>query len=163
MVVGTQGACYISAQAAYVVCLRIIPVRAFASNLVLTRTYVRYGLSLLGAYVILYGLTQWLEAAHSLSAYEADSALIPMGVLSGVTARIVSQHMRLRLPLTVSALIMLADAVSMLFLTRSDFFSWPERAPLSGWRVVVAVAPREGNDGSFREDEREFHTVLEYA
>ena len=80
-------------------------VRLLASNLVLTRTYLRYG------------LTQWLEAAHGLSASEAGLALIPMGVLSGVTARIVAQHVRLRLSLTVSALIMLVGAVSTLFLT----------------------------------------------
>ena len=92
-------------------------VRLLASNLVLTRTYLRYGLTLLGTYVILYGLTQWLEAAHGLSASEAGLALIPMGVLSGVTARIVAQHVRLRLSLTVSALIMLVGAVSTLFLT----------------------------------------------
>ena len=94
-----------------------LDVRLLASNLVLTRTYLRYGLTLLGSYVILYGLTQWLEAAHGLSAYEAGLALIPMGVLSGLTARVVSQHVRLRLSLTVSALIMLAGATSTLFLT----------------------------------------------
>jgi MFS family permease len=94
-----------------------LDVRLLASNLVLTRTYLRYGLTLLGSYVILYGLTQWLEAAHGLSAYEAGLALIPMGVLSGLTARVVSRHVRLRLSLTVSALIMLVGATSTLFLT----------------------------------------------
>ncbi len=94
-----------------------LDVRLLASNLVLTRTYLRYGLTLLGAYVILYGLTQWLEAAHGLSAYQAGLALLPMGVLSGVTARFVSHHVRLRFSLTVSALIMLVGAVSTLFLT----------------------------------------------
>jgi MFS family permease len=92
-------------------------VRLLASNLVLTRTYLRNGLTLLGTYVILYGLAQWLEAAHGLSAFKAGLALIPMGVLSGVTAWIVSNHVRLRLSLTVSALILLFSAVSTLFLT----------------------------------------------
>jgi MFS family permease len=92
-------------------------VRLLASNPALTRTYLRYGLTLLGVYVILYGLTQWIEAAHGLSAYQAGLALIPMGVLSAVMARIVSRHVRLRLSLTVSALLILAGSVATLFLT----------------------------------------------
>jgi hypothetical protein len=32
------------------------------------------------------GLTQWVEAARGLSAYEAGLLLIPMGVLSALTA-----------------------------------------------------------------------------
>jgi MFS family permease len=92
-------------------------VRLMASNPALTRTYVRYGLTLLGVYVILYGLTQWIEAAHGLSAYQAGLALIPMGVLSAVMARIVSRHVRLRPSLTVSALLILVGAVASLFLT----------------------------------------------
>jgi MFS family permease len=92
-------------------------VRLLATNPALTRTYLRYGLSLLGVYVILYGLTQWLEAARGLSAEGAGLVLIPMGVLSAVTARFVANHVRLRLSLTVSALLMLAGAVSTLFLT----------------------------------------------
>jgi predicted MFS family arabinose efflux permease len=92
-------------------------VRLLASNLALTRTYLRYGLTLLGVYVILYGLTQWLESARGLSAYEAGLALLPMGLLSAVTARAVSRRVRLRAPLTLSALLLLAGAVSTLFLT----------------------------------------------
>ena len=94
-----------------------LDVRLLASSPSLTRTYVRNGLSLLGVYVILYGLTQWLEAAHGLSTYEAGLALIPLGVLSAVTARVASRHVRLRLSLTVSAVLMLAGAVAALFLT----------------------------------------------
>ena len=92
-------------------------VRLLAANLALTRTYLRYGLSLLGVYVILYGLTQWLEAARGLSPEGAGLVLIPMGVLSAVTARLVSHHVRLRLSLTASALLMLIGAGSTLFLT----------------------------------------------
>jgi MFS family permease len=92
-------------------------VRLLASNLSLTRTYLRFGLTLLGVYVVLYGLTQWVEAAHGLSAFKAGLVLIPMGVLSAVTARVAARHVRLRLSLTVTALTMLAGAVATLFLT----------------------------------------------
>jgi predicted MFS family arabinose efflux permease len=92
-------------------------VRLLASNLPLTRTYVRYGLTLLGTYVILYGLTQWVEAAHGLSAYDAGLILIPMGALSAVSARVVSRRNTIRAPLIASAVLSLAGAVATLFLT----------------------------------------------
>jgi MFS family permease len=94
-----------------------LDVRLLASNLPLTRTYVRYGLTLLGTYVILYGLTQWSEAAHGLSAYDAGLILIPMGALSAVSARVVSRRNTIRTPLIASALLSLAGAVATLFLT----------------------------------------------
>lgn len=94
-----------------------LDVRLLVSNLSLTRTYVRNGLTLLGVYVVLYGLTQWMEVAHGLSAFQAGLTLIPMGVLSAAAARVASRHVRLRLSLTVSALLMLVGAVATLFLT----------------------------------------------
>ena len=83
----------------------------------LTRTYIRYGLTLLGTYVILYGLTQWIEVARGLSAYEAGLVLIPMGVLSAVAARAVSHRHAIHKPLIASAVFMLAGAIATLFLT----------------------------------------------
>jgi MFS family permease len=94
-----------------------LDVRLLASNLPLTRTYIRYGLTLLGIYVILYGLTQWIEAAHGLSAYQAGLALIPMGALSAVAARVVSRRNTIRTPLIISAVLSLIGAVATLFLT----------------------------------------------
>jgi MFS family permease len=94
-----------------------LDVRLLASNLPLTRTYVRYGLTLLGTYVILYGLTQWVEAAHGLSAYDAGLILIPMGALSAVSARVASRRNTIRTPLIASAVLSLAGAVATLFLT----------------------------------------------
>ncbi|WP_247196111.1 MFS transporter [Streptomyces sp. GESEQ-35] len=91
-------------------------VRLLVSNLALTRTYVRNGLTLLGTYVILYGLTQWLEAARGLSAYQAGLVLIPMGALSAVSARVASRRTGVRAPLIVSALLLLVGAVATLFL-----------------------------------------------
>jgi MFS family permease len=94
-----------------------LDVRLLISNLPLTRTYIRNALTLLGTYVILYGLTQWIEAARGLSAYEAGLVLIPMGVLSAVSARVVSQRQAIHKPLIAAALFMLAGAVATLFLT----------------------------------------------
>src|SRR6478672_11642559 len=81
-----------------------LDIRLLASNLPLTRTYLRFGLTQLGIYVIMFGLTQWVEAARGLSAYEAGLMLIPMGALSAVTARVVSRRTDIRKPLLAAAL-----------------------------------------------------------
>src|SRR4029077_13861115 len=52
-----------------------LDVRLLVANSALTRTYLRNGLTLMGTYVILYGLTQWLEVARGLSAYQAGLML----------------------------------------------------------------------------------------
>jgi MFS family permease len=92
-------------------------VRLLASNMALTRTYLRYGMSLLGTYTILYGLTEWMEAARGLSAYQAGLMLIPMGLLSAVTARLVSNRRDFRKPLMIAPVFMLLGAICCLFLT----------------------------------------------
>ena len=94
-----------------------LDVRLLVSNLPLTRTYLRYGLGLLGVYVILYGLTQWMEAARGLSAFQAGLLLIPQGLLSAVTARVASHRKDVTKPLIVAAVLMLAGAVAALLLT----------------------------------------------
>jgi MFS family permease len=94
-----------------------LDIRLLASNLPLTRTYLRFGLTQLGIYVIMFGLTQWVEAARGLSAYEAGLLLIPMGVLSAATARVVSRRTDVRKPLLAAAVFMLLGSVAVLFLT----------------------------------------------
>jgi predicted MFS family arabinose efflux permease len=94
-----------------------LDIRLLVSNLALTRTYLRYGLTLLGIYVTLYGLTQWMEVAHGMSAYEAGLVLIPMGVMSAVAARVVSRRQEIAAPLIVSAILLVAGAVATFFLT----------------------------------------------
>ncbi|MEV6025733.1 MFS transporter [Streptomyces sp. NPDC052036] len=91
-----------------------LDVRLLASNLALTSTYLRNGLTLLGTYVILYGLTQWLEAARGLPSFQAGLVLIPMGALSAVTARIASRRSGVRAWLIASAALLLVGAVATL-------------------------------------------------
>lgn len=94
-----------------------LDVRLLGSNLPLTRTYIRYGLTLLSIYVILYGLTQWIEVAHGFSASKAGLILIPMGALSALAARVVSRHTAIRRSLILSAVLLVAGGVAALFLT----------------------------------------------
>ena len=94
-----------------------LDVRLLGSNLPLTRTYIRYGLTLLAIYVILYGLTQWIEVAHGFSASQAGLILVPMGALSAVTARIVSRHTAIHRSLILSAALLVMGGVAALLLT----------------------------------------------
>jgi MFS family permease len=108
-----------------------IDVRLLASNLVLTRTYIRYLLTLLGIYVMLYGLTQWMEAARGLSPYEAGLVLLPMGVLSATTARVISRAPRIRPALLVSGAALVLGALGTMLLT--------SHSPLAGIIAVTAL------------------------
>jgi MFS family permease len=106
--------------------------RLLASNMALTRTYVRYCFTLLGIYVVLYGLTEWIEAARGFSGYQAGLVLIPMGVLSAVTGRVISGYVsKLRLSLIVAALMLVLGATGLLFLT--------SRSPLAAIICVSAI------------------------
>ena len=94
-----------------------LDVRLLAANAALTRTYLRNGLSLLGIYVMLYGLTQWLEVARGMSAYAAGLVLLPMGLLSAVAARAVAGYVDVRVPLIGAAALIVLGSVAALFLT----------------------------------------------
>jgi MFS family permease len=91
-------------------------VRALVSDIALTGTYVRTALTMLGAYVILYGLPQWLEDAHHLSAGEAGVLIIPMGIVSAAASTYISRRAYVRWPLIASGAAMTAGAAIMLFL-----------------------------------------------
>ncbi|HEV7648691.1 MAG TPA: MFS transporter [Actinophytocola sp.] len=91
-------------------------VRGLAANGALTRTYVRTGLTQLGMYTVLYGITQWLEAGPGYSAETAGLILVPMGALSALVSGPISRRNLVRGPLVTAALCMLVATVGMLFL-----------------------------------------------
>jgi MFS family permease len=80
-----------------------IDLRLLGSNLALTRTYLRGALILLAFYTVLYGLTQWLEAAHGLSTQEAGLVLLPMGIVAAIVSRPIAARNLVRGPLIVGA------------------------------------------------------------
>ncbi|MFC4031329.1 MFS transporter [Streptomyces polygonati] len=92
-------------------------VRRLVSNGPLTRTYLRSALTLLGVYTVMYGLTQWLQAARGMSAMEAGLFLLPMGALSALVSRPISRRNLVRGPLITAAATMLLASVGILFLT----------------------------------------------
>jgi MFS family permease len=101
-----------------------IDVRLLATNLALTRTYVRYALAALCVYTVLYGVTQWLEAGRGISPQEAGLLVLPMSVVSAVLARPISQRNLVRLPLLAAAVSCLVASAAVLLLTTSTPIVW---------------------------------------
>ena len=94
-----------------------IDLRLLASHRALTRTYLRFGLTLLGVYVVLYGITQWMEAARGLSPEQAGLVLLPMGAVAAAVSHPVSRRNLVRGPLVACAAFMLLASVGTLFIT----------------------------------------------
>jgi MFS family permease len=101
-----------------------IDVRLLATNLALTRTYLRFAVATLCAYTVLYGLTQWLEAGRGMSAEEAGLLILPMTALSAVIARPVSKRNLVRAPLVAAAVACLVGSAGVLALTTSTPIGW---------------------------------------
>ena len=59
-----------------------VAVRALATDVSLTLNFVRAMLTMLGAYVVLYALPQWLEDACGQQPQLAGMAILPMGVVA---------------------------------------------------------------------------------
>ena len=91
-------------------------VRLLASNLALTRTYVRFAIVMLCSYVVLYGITQWLEATRGLSELFAGLLLLPMTLVSGIVIVPVSRRNLIRSPLILAAGACIGAGVAVLFL-----------------------------------------------
>ncbi|MFI6343929.1 MFS transporter [Streptomyces sp. NPDC050560] len=94
-----------------------LDLRGLRANGPLARTYARSGLTLLGSYSVLYGVTQWMEGGRGMSSQEAGLLLLPMGVLSAVLSRPLSRRNLVRGPLIGCGLAMLAGSLGILTLT----------------------------------------------
>ncbi|SNT30678.1 Major Facilitator Superfamily protein [Streptosporangium subroseum] len=91
--------------------------RGLAANGALTRTYLRQALTLLGVYTVMYGMTQWMEAAYGLSTVEAGLLLLPMGAVSALLSRPLASRNLVRGPLIASAVTMLLGSAGITLLT----------------------------------------------
>ncbi|MEV8455674.1 MFS transporter [Streptomyces sp. NPDC052095] len=90
--------------------------RGLTANGALTRTYLRQALTLLGVYSVMFGLTQWMEAAHGLSAVRTGLMLLPMGAVSALLSRPLARRNLVRGPVIASALSMLIGSVGIMLL-----------------------------------------------
>ncbi|MEV8518064.1 MFS transporter [Dactylosporangium sp. NPDC051484] len=108
-----------------------IDLRLLCTNGALSRTYLRNALSLVGTYSVLFGLTQWLQSSRGLSPLEAGMVLMPMGILSGTAAFIVSRRATIRWPLIASSCLLTLGALSLTLLSQDT--------PLPVLLIVVAT------------------------
>jgi MFS family permease len=99
-------------------------VRLLASNLALTRTYLRFALVLTCVYIVLYGITQWLEAGRGFSAISTGLLLLPMTAISGVIIAPVSRRNLVKGPVIAAAVACLAGSAGVLFLGSSTSIVW---------------------------------------
>ncbi|HEY1669103.1 MAG TPA: MFS transporter [Trebonia sp.] len=96
-----------------------LDIRLLAANKALTRTYLRLGLLLLCIYVVLYGITQWIEAVRGLNETEAGLVLLPMTLVTALVVAPVSRRNLVRGPIIAAALTCLVASAGVLLLSGS--------------------------------------------
>jgi MFS family permease len=101
-----------------------LDVRMLAANKALTRTYLRFGLAMLCLYVVLYGITQWIEAVRGLSETAAGLIVLPMTLISGLVISPVSRRNLVRGPVIAAAVACLVGSAGVLILSRSAWIGW---------------------------------------
>jgi MFS family permease len=101
-----------------------VDVRLLVRNGALTRTYLRYALVALCVYLVLYGITQWLQAGRGTSALAAGLLLLPTSVISGVVVVPISRRNLVRGPAIVAAVACLAGSAGVLLLTSDTATGW---------------------------------------
>jgi MFS family permease len=94
--------------------------RGLAANGALARTYLRQALTQLGVYSVMYGMTQWMEAAHGFSTVQAGLLLLPMGAVSALLSSPLARRNLVRGPLVVAALSMLVGSAGIMLLTSTS-------------------------------------------
>ena len=95
----------------------LVDVRMLAVNRPLQRTYLRQILTYLASYTVMYGASQWMEQGRGLSPSTVGLVLIPLSVISIVTAKVVSVHGWVRWPLVGSGVALILAAGVMLAVT----------------------------------------------
>jgi MFS family permease len=101
-----------------------LDLRLLARNGGLSRTYLRFGLTMFCAYSILYGLTQWLQAGRGISSREAGLLLLPMSIVSILITRPVSQRNLVRGPLIVASAATILGSIGVLLLGTGSPIVW---------------------------------------
>lgn len=94
-----------------------IDIHLLGENMVISRTYIRFAGLTLCVYTILYGLTEWLEAAKGLNSSTAGLLILPMSIISAVVAALVSRRNMVRSSLIMSAGFSIAASVGVFFLS----------------------------------------------
>lgn len=94
-----------------------IDVRLLATNRGLASTYLRFGLTQLCVYVVLYGITQWIESVRDFSESASGLLLLPMTLLSGIIITPLSRRGLVRGPVIAAAAACLVGSAGVLLLS----------------------------------------------
>ncbi len=94
-----------------------LDVRLLAANPGLAYTYLRFGLTQLCVYVVLYGLTQWIESVRGFSEAAAGLLLLPMTLVSGLIITPLSRRRLVRGPVIAAAAACLLGSAGVLLLS----------------------------------------------
>jgi MFS family permease len=97
-----------------------IDMRLLVRNRALSRTYLRAALTVFGTYVVLYGVTQWIEVAHGQTALAAGLIMLPVGAASALAAQAFSGRKNPRMTLIVAAVLFIGGSVFILMLSTSS-------------------------------------------
>ena len=101
-----------------------VDVRLLVRNGALTRTYLRFALVGLCVYIVLYGITQWLEAARGMPALAAGLLLLPTSLISGILVVPISRRNLVRGPIIAAAVASLVGSVGVLLLNSHTSIVW---------------------------------------
>ncbi|MET9262686.1 MFS transporter [Amycolatopsis sp. NPDC004079] len=94
-----------------------VDVRLLAAKPGLANTYLRFGLTQLCVYVVLYGITEWVESVRGVSESAAGLLLLPMTLVSGLLIAPLSRRGLVRGPVLAAAAACLLGSAGVLLLT----------------------------------------------
>lgn len=100
--------------------LPFIDVRLLVRNTALSRVYLRYAGFMLCCYIIIYGLTQWLEATRGMDSFVTGLLIMPMSLVSTIVAWFVSRSNMIRSTLIIAVIFCVVASASMFFLSTSS-------------------------------------------
>ncbi|MBE1876074.1 MFS transporter [Myceligenerans pegani] len=107
-----------------------LDVRTLTARPALVRTYARLFLVYSCMYLVIYGMTQWLQATAGYTADAAGWMQLPAVVLAGVAAALVSRGRGIRLPLLLAAAIPAAGGLLLTTLSHDS----------PTWVILAAIA-----------------------
>ncbi|MFZ4894981.1 MFS transporter [Plantibacter sp. Mn2098] len=110
--------------------LPFIDVRMLARNGPLSRTYLRLMLVYTAAYLVVYGMSQWLQSVVGLDSSAAGLAQLPAAVIAGIASTLVARTKVVRIPLLISASAPLVGGLLIAFLTSTS--------PM--WFILITIA-----------------------
>ena len=134
-----------------------LDVPLLAANPGLANTYLRFGLTQLCVYVVLYGVTQWVEAVRGFSESAAGLLLLPMTLVSGLIITPLSRRRLIRGPVIAAAASCLLGSVGVLLLSSTVWIG------IVVSLTLVSVSPSASQPPATRPRSPSMHPPISWA